>query len=180
MSYKITKESTLEEIATLVCEALKNENIDVVLVGGAVVSIYSVNEYMSYDLDFVVLGIGKKVSHVMEKLGFVKGPGRHFIHPKTKFYVEFPGSTVAIGASLDTEIVERKSAIGKLKLLSPTDCTKDRLASYYHWNDQQALDQAIAVAKRHPVSMKRIKEWSLKEGMKEKFETFLKRYKEMK
>ena len=30
-----------------------------------------------------------------------------------------------------------------LKLLSPTDCVKDRLAAYYHWNDRQSLEQAI-------------------------------------
>ena len=30
--------------------------------------------------------------------------------------------------------------------MTPTDSVKDRLAAYYHWNDQQALEQAIMVA----------------------------------
>lgn len=45
------------DIKTLACfvyELLKKNGIDVVLVGGACVSIYSHNRYQSYDLDFAI------------------------------------------------------------------------------------------------------------------------------
>ncbi len=169
----ITKATTIEELAALVCTRLADAGISVVLTGGAVVSIYSDNEYMSYDLDFIVLGLGKKVDSVMSDLGFSKNVGRHFVHPNTPIFVEFPGGTLAIGESLDTEVVERISNGNTLRLLSPTDCVKDRLAAYYHWNDKQGLDQALAVARKHPISIPRIRKWSKDENMSEKFKIFL-------
>ncbi len=56
-----------------------------------------------------------------------------------------------------------------LRLLSPTDCVKDRLAAYYHWNDRQSLEQAVLVCKDNDVDLKEIGRWSLNEGMSEKF-----------
>ena len=41
---KITSKLGIEEIATIVCQALRDTGIDVVLTGGAVVSIYSDNQ----------------------------------------------------------------------------------------------------------------------------------------
>ena len=44
---------TIKDLAHYICNLLTENKIDVVLVGGACVSIYSKNKYMSYDLDFV-------------------------------------------------------------------------------------------------------------------------------
>lgn len=49
----ISKDTSVEEIAALVCEALEHAGIDVVLSGGGAVILYSENEYMSTDLDFI-------------------------------------------------------------------------------------------------------------------------------
>ncbi len=46
---KITKKTPIEEIGAFVCQALAAEGIESVLTGGAVVTIYSNNEYQSYD-----------------------------------------------------------------------------------------------------------------------------------
>jgi hypothetical protein len=40
----------------------------------------------------------------------------------------------------------------------------DRLAGYFHWNDRQGLEQAIAVARRHPVNLIDIERWARDEG----------------
>ena len=53
----------------------------------------------------------------------------------------------------------------------------DRLAAYYHWNDQQSLIQALMIVKGHVVDYTEIKEWSKKEGMEDKYEHFKKRIK---
>ena len=60
-------------------------------------------------------------------------------------------------------------------MLTPTDCVKDRLASYYHWNDKQALDQALLVCNDKPkkIDIKEIQRWSKQENHLEKFEFFL-------
>lgn len=172
MKNRISQKSTIEEVAAIVCETLRENGIEAILTGGAVVSIYSENLYESYDLDFVILGLGKNIDHIMKDLGFSKERGRHYVHPETIYFVEFPGSTLAIGDSFETEIVDRKTQVGILRLLSPTDCVKDRLAAYYHWNDRQGLIQAVMVASRCSVATAKIQRWSKTEGFEEKFQEF--------
>ena len=58
---------------------------------------------------------------------------------------------------------------GSLRLLSPTDCVKDRLAHYYHWKDRQCLDQAVMVATASGVDLEEIERWSRHEGMDAEF-----------
>lgn len=170
---KVTKSTPLEAVAALVCEALQQHKIEAILVGGAVVSIYTLNEYQSYDLDFILPGLEKDVDKAMQSLGFTKGKSRHWIHAENPFFVEFPGSVVAIGNSTDVEIQKLKTAAGVIKLLSPTSSVMDRLAAYYHWNDRQCLNQAVMIALKHPINMKRIENWSKREGEPNKFQNFL-------
>ena len=59
---------------------------------------------------------------------------------------------------------------GTLRLISPTDCVKDRLVWYYHDGDRQCLSQAILVAKDHQIDIDEIREWSGGEGKLEEFE----------
>jgi hypothetical protein len=61
-------------------------------------------------------------------------------------------------------------ATGTLRLLSCTDCVKDRLAHYYHWKDRQCLDQAVMVAAVSAVDLEEIERWSRHEGMEEEFQ----------
>ena len=44
---------TIGELAAFVCSHLKKKGIEVVLSGGACVSIYTMNRYTSDDLDFI-------------------------------------------------------------------------------------------------------------------------------
>ncbi len=169
----VTEQTTVSEIGGLVCSSLKSAGIDCFLSGGAVVTIYTQNKYMSYDLDFVSLGDRNKIKTVMEAIGFIKVPTRHFVHPESKFYVEFPGSAVLIGDQPIIEFDEIKTKFGTLKLLTPTDSIKDRLAAFYHWNDKQGLEQAVMIARSHPVKLDEIKSWSLKEFQKVKFDEFI-------
>lgn len=163
-----------EEVAALVCDALDQSGISVVLCGGAVVSIYSDNEYESFDLDFVGIGLGRKVDEVMASLGFEKS-GRHWSHPHTRFWVEFPPGPVQVGDAVVTNFAERQTSVGRLRLLMPTECVMDRLAAYYHWGDNQCLQQAIAVAMRHPIDLERVRRWSIREVSGPKLEHFLAR-----
>lgn len=168
----ISGKTTIAELGAIVCEALKAAGIDAFLSGGAVVSIYTKNRYESFDLDFVSLADRSKIKAVMKSLGFSQDRSRLFEHPRTKFFVEFPGSAVRVGEALITEFNELKQTGGVLKLLTPTDCVKDRLAAFYHWNDRQGLDQAIWVCQAQPVKLAEVRKWSIGEGMAEKFAEF--------
>jgi hypothetical protein len=60
------------ELGAVICEALDRHRIDAVLVGGAVVSIYSEGRYVSDALDFVTYKQDKVLRQPMQALGFKK------------------------------------------------------------------------------------------------------------
>ena len=64
------------------------------------------------------------------------------------------------------EISEFELSTGTLRVLSSTDCVKDRLCAFYFWNDLQGLEQAVLVAKSQQVDLKEIKRWSKVEEKK--------------
>lgn len=169
----ISKRTTIAEMGAIVCEALRVAGLDAFLSGGAVVSIYTDNKYESFDLDFVSLSDRGKIKRVMEGLGFTQDKSRHFAHPNSVYIVEFPGAAVRVGEALITEYNNLKVSTGILKLLTPTDCVKDRLAAFYHWNDRQGLDQAVWVCQAQPVKLEDVKNWSKNEGHSVKYEEFL-------
>jgi len=81
-----------------------------------------------------------------------------------------------LGAEPVKYIEEIRFATGILRVISPTDCVKDRLAAYYFWEDQQSLAQAVLVAMHNRINISEIKRWSQAEGKIEGFKIFLKRY----
>lgn len=163
----------LGDLALYISDHLRKHGVDAVLTGGACVTIYTENKYISYDLDFVPLHYTKrsKVREILEEIGFVE-EGRHFRNPQTEFFIEFLAPPLAVGEEPVKEIAEIRSGDLLLRLLSPTDCVKDRLAAYYHWNDHQALEQALLVCRDQAVGLKEVEKWSENEGMGDKFKEF--------
>ena len=53
----------------------------------------------------------------------------------------------------------------------------DFFASFFHWNDTQALEQALMVAKNHSIDLKDLKRWTKLEGFEKKLEEFLRKIK---
>ncbi len=160
------------ELAAFVQEHLRKRGIDVVLCGGACVSIYSHGKYVSMDLDMVHTGLTPPKRSVlceaMKGIDFVED-GRYFKHSETRLFVEFPTGPPSVGEEPVKKIVERHELTGILKIISPTDCVKDRLTWYYHDGDRQCLDQAVLVAQDHHVDLKELKRWSIGEGMIDEF-----------
>jgi hypothetical protein len=158
------------ELSAYVQSHLKKSGIDVVLSGGSAVTIYSENKYVSKDLDLVNIYAAnrRKIKTAMSELGFQE-EGRYFTHPETKLFIEFPAGPLAIGAEPVNEIVEKEVSTGTLRIISPTDCVKDRLAAYYHWNDKQCLVQAKYVSQTQDIDLEEVQAWSEREGMLVKF-----------
>jgi hypothetical protein len=171
---KITKKTTLLELAAIITKAFEENKIHAVLVGGAVVSIYTDNEYESKDLDFISPAEHRIITKIMEDLGF-ENVGKNFFHKNTSFSVEFPSGPIGIGDRVPVK-PEGKIKVGKVHviLLSPTQSVMDRLAWFYFNNDRQCLDQAVMITLKQPVKINEIKKWSSEEKMEDKFEIFLK------
>ena len=167
------RDVSLPDLAASICDHCWKNGIQVVLSGGACVSIYTQNKYVSSDLDFVLVSsVGRKrIKSAMKTLGF-DADGRHFRHPDSPFLVEFLSPPLSVGQEPVRQIREIRRGKRILRLLSPTDCVKDRLAAFYHWNDRQSLDQAILVCRDAEVDLHEVKRWSIGEGMKSRSDIF--------
>jgi hypothetical protein len=168
---------SIEELAALICEALKKEGLKVTLSGGACAEIYSRKKYVTGDLDFVVNyiwpGNDKKIKKVMAEFGFEKN-GRIYLNENelVAYSVEFPPGPLSIGEEYQITPVELKFKTGNLSLLSPTDSAKDRLTGYFYGNDAQCLEQALLICQMNKVKIGNIRAWAKKEGRPEKYKEF--------
>lgn len=167
------QEMTVGELAAFICSHLDRYGIRVALSGGAVVSIYASGNYVSMDLDFIDLlhTTRQKLKTVLKEIGFEEKK-RYFVSEETEFFIEFPSGPLAVGNEPVEKLAELQFETGKLRLLSPTDCVKDRLSAFYHWGDRQCLQQAVWVATMKPIDWIEVERWSRQEGAAEKFVEF--------
>lgn len=173
---RIDANTDLETLTAAVCAALAAKGIEAVLTGGAVVSLYTHNEYQSYDLDFIS-GAGRaELDAAMQTLGFARQAGRHYAHPACRYLVEFPSGPLMAGAELLTRSSERASPAGRIRLLTPTDAVKDRLAGFLHWSDRQSLEQALAICRAQPVNFSELVRWARREKQAERWAVFADRF----
>jgi hypothetical protein len=170
---KLIQEMSQIELAAYIQSSLRKAGIDVILSGGSAVAFYSSDKYVSKDLDLINAHFAKRkeIKLAMERIGFHE-KGRYFTHLETAFLVEFPQGPLSVGEEPVKEISEFELATGILRVVSSTDCVKDRLCAYYFWNDQQGLAQAILVAKTQRVNLEEIKRWSKTQRKMMEFDVF--------
>jgi hypothetical protein len=165
---------SLKELAGYISEELRKRGIETILVGGACVTIYSENRYQSYDLDYITYEEMRKVKKALLDLGFTE-KARSFQHEDCQWFVEFVSPPVAVGNEPIREFSSVETVYGKIKLLRPVDSVKDRLASYYHWNDKQGIEQAINICLEQDIDLAEVERWSLQEEQLQKFRIFMER-----
>ena len=165
---------TEEELWRYVAWHLEGEGIRSVLVGGAVVAIYTEGLYRSGDLDMVPDEIGRlRLEEVLSAIGFQPTKSRYFKHPACPhLFLEFPRGPVEIGEQFPVIPDEIEVEGRTLRLLSPTDSVKDRLAGYIHWKSRANFDQALLICRRQQdrVDLKAVGEWCAMEGALTVFE----------
>ena len=167
---KSVRRMSQTELAAFVQSHLRARGITAILSGGACVSVHSEGRYTSADINLVNAYSANRgaIQAAMQEIGFTE-QARHFVHPDTPYIIEFPPGPLSVGAEPARQIQELDFSTGTLELLSPTDCVKDRLAAYYHWDDQKCLAQAVLVAQAKDADIKEIARWSRAEGMMDKF-----------
>lgn len=116
----------------------------------------------------------KIIVRIFIKLGF-KRIGRCFSHDDCPYVIDFVAPPVAIRHESIRQFEILKTALGALELLTPIDCVKDHLCSFFHWNDAQALEQALLVAKDRVIDLANVKHWAKAEGHQDKLKQFLDR-----
>ena len=173
---KNIREMSRAELGALVQEKLRSKGIDEILSGGSCVSIYSNEQYVSMDLDMIHASLFAPkrniIREALQELGFSE-EGRYFKHPETEIFVEFPPGPPSVGEEPVRQIVDRRECTGVLRLLSPTECVKDRLASYFYFHDEQCLQQAVLVTQLNRVDLDEVERWSQNEGQDDKYRKFI-------
>lgn len=170
------KNIPLKDLAGLISQELRTEGIDIILVGGACVTIYSQNRYMSQDLDFVTYEDLKKVKAALLKLGFHEKSG-YFRQKLCPWIVEFVAPLVAVGNEPISNFSQVKTSYGSIKMLRAIDSVKDRLAAFYHWGDRQSMEQAANICLEVEVDFQELRTWREKEKQTDGFESFLEFFK---
>jgi hypothetical protein len=168
-------ESSLADVAIVTGDALRRAGIKAVLTGGACAHVHSAGSYASRDVDFVITSPCEvaTVDRALATVGFERR-GSIYRREDVAFYVEFPRGPLGIGDDLHIVPVWKRKRGAKTLALSPTDACRDRLAAFYHWNDRQSLDAAIAIAVRNRIRMAKVREWSCAEGHARLYRTFVK------
>lgn len=105
--------------------------------------------------------------------GFKAEKSRCFKHPEcTHLFLDFPSGPVELGEQfpvIPDEVVEEDRT---LRLLSPTDCVKDRLAAYIRWGARAGFNQALLVCRRQKarVDLDQVARWCRNEGASAAFD----------
>lgn len=151
------------ELWEFVAAYLKKNGIDTVLVGGGVVCVYTRGVYRSGDLDMIVYSnSAKSIDDTMNEIEFFRN-GKNFYREDCKFAIEFPSGPIGIGEETSIRPVEREAYNQIIRILSPTDSVKDRLASYIYFNSRDCFEQAVLVAKMTEVNLGKVEIWLQKE-----------------
>jgi hypothetical protein len=165
------------ELAALVVETLAAEDIDVVLVGGSCVCLYTNERFASFDLDFVDLSYSRKrkIADALRNIEFhSEGASRYFEREGCQWSLEFPSAPLAVGhEQINTDrVADFKTSQGTVRLLSPTDCVKDRLLWWYLESDGQCWEQALDIARNHAINWEDLAVWHNSEGYADLFKAF--------
>jgi hypothetical protein len=176
----IDQNTTLEELATIVSGALEQAGIVATLSGGAAVSIYTKNRYLSQDLDFVTIAEVRDLNAALAPLGF-RNTGRPrlsvFEHPDTHWYLEFPPAPLSFGGMYvdPSQCALIDTGLGKLRIITPTHSVMDRLIAAVAWNEPQSLELALLVAKHQleNIDWNMLDRWVIAEGITTDKETIM-------
>lgn len=167
--------NSMQELAAIIAKHLHHNDIKVVLVGGLAVGIYTENRYLTKDIDMVDLSYQKpcRLQAAMAELDFHK-QGRYFHNSSTVVLIEFPSAPLAVGDELITELTTASGSFGEIPIIFAIDLVKDRLAAYFHWQDQQSLVQALCIMLCHNITPKQLESFCIREGGSEEYERIAK------
>jgi len=108
----------------------------------------------------------------MRAIGFNRTGLYTYEGRKSPLDVIFSPPPLAVGDDMIRNVDEIKVRGGSIKLLTPTDCTRQRLSMYYRWGDHEAFGEAVEMALQYEVDMDLIKRWSDWEWCADRYEEF--------
>ncbi len=163
----------LSQASAIICEYLHEQGFDPVLTGRACAAIYSNATANPPVLDFVVRDFTiEEMRDALKDIGFANTGHRTFANKTFDSELFLVPHPVVVGDDVVRDLHIMRTHKGDLRMLTPTDCVRQRLSMYYRWNEDGALEDAVRVAKRHEVDLELIRRWSDWEWASDKFEYF--------
>ena len=164
----------MKEVAAAVHGLLVEGGHEPILSGQACAAIYGGQAIKSRTLEFAITGFAPaKVGALMASLGFVLKEARTFSNMSCPYEVVLLAAPLRVGDDATDGSRMIKTSSGPLRMLTPTDCVRQRLSMFYRWGDRQALTEAVQVAKRQAVEMELVARWSEWEWATDRFQEFL-------
>lgn len=163
----------IQQAAAILSAYLRELGYDPVLTGRGCAAIYSRGVIKTKSLDFVVREYAvEEMEKAMAKIGFRAEGLRVFAGKSSPYDIVFAPPPLAVGDAVVGDVRIMKTARGPIKMLTPTDCVRQRLSVFYRWGDKDAFDDAVRVARRHKIDMNLVKRWSEWEWAGDRFEEF--------
>ena len=94
--------------------------------------------------------------------------------------MDFSSPPIDIGNKNDPEIREDQYDGKLIRILTPTECIKDRLHKAFHWKDELALKASLEVALSRPFSIGKVKKFWADNNIMPKFHEFETQFKALK
>lgn len=139
------------------------------VVGGAAVQYYTDAEYVTKDLDAILMGdTAEIIDAVMGSLGFKRTTMyRHFEHPSLPFVVEFPPSPIEVGDRHISDVIQLKLDQLNVRVIRVEDIIMDRLIAAKEWRDRPSLDQAKLLWRKNKdqIDLKYLTQFAKEEGV---------------
>lgn len=129
----------------ILTEILKSEKIEPIIVGGFSVELYTLNSYLTEDIDLVMDG-REKANKILLELGFVK-KGKNWYNKELNLSIEIPDNWL----DGDTDKV-LKMNIGNnryVKVIGVEDIISDRLRACEFWKANSDCEWAYRMFYTH-------------------------------
>jgi hypothetical protein len=164
---------SIKQIVARIREHLVQAGYDPVLTGRACAGVYLGKGVDAKAIDFVLKEYEvPELADTMKAIGFERSGLYAYESKRCPLDVIFAPPPLAVGDDLVKQIDEIRVRGGRIKLLSPTDCTRQRLAMYYRWGDEDGFEEAVRMAMEYEVDMDLIKRWSAWEWCTDRYVEF--------
>lgn len=164
----------LKEAAAAVHASLVGGGHEPILGGQACAAIYGGQTIKSRTLEFAIREFSvTKVNALMGALGFLPKEARTYTNVSCPFEVVLVAAPLTVGDDAIDGSRMIKTSSGPLRMLTPTDCVRQRLSMFYRWGDRSALAEAVQVAKRQAIDMDLVCRWSEWEWATDRYQEFL-------
>lgn len=156
------------QLGAFLTQLFQERQVGLTIVGGAAVQYYTDAEYVTKDLDAILVGDTTEIiESVMHQIGFKRtSTYRHFENLNFNFIVEFPPEPVEVGSRYISKFIQVGTKIGPVRVIRVEDLIMDRIIAGVEWKSEESLKQAklLWFKNKDQIDKKYLKDFAKEEG----------------